>query len=79
MELSLSRALNNPALHPSSVAMPTPPSNQIAIMQPEQGRGGRCRRTDGRLFLSRSALGGGNGARAAARQTVRDNKKTAAQ
>jgi len=32
------------SLHPSSVAMPTLPSNQTAIMQPGQGLGSRCRR-----------------------------------
>jgi len=64
------------SLHPSSVAMPTLPSNQTAIMQPGQGLGSRCRRTDGRLFLSvQSALGGRGIVLGPSRQTLRDNKK----
>jgi len=64
------------SLHPSSVAMPTLPSNQTAIMQSGQGLGSRCRRTDGRLFLSvQSALGGRGIVLGPSRQTLRDNKK----
>jgi len=65
------------SLHPASVAMPTSPSNQIVIMQSEQGGGRRCRPTDGHLFLSLSAPVWGEGGAQAATTNSTWQQKTA--